>query len=105
MRNGDFTTCGAACNRALRDPLTGQPFPGNQIPVSRFDPAALNVLKYLPQAGAATADVQVPRLIAQDDNQVDREGRSTSSAQTNQVGVRYFFDHFTNDPTFNEATC
>src|SRR6185436_9723604 len=45
-RNGNFTTCGAACNRALTDPLTGLPFPNNQIPVDRFDPAAVRVLHY-----------------------------------------------------------
>jgi hypothetical protein len=100
-RNGNFTTCGAACDRPIIDPLTGQQFPGNQIPVSRFDPASLNVLKYIP---ALTGDgrMQVPRLIGQDDNQavakVDQQfGRS------NQLSVRYFFDHFTNDPTFTEG--
>jgi hypothetical protein len=35
----------------LKDPSTGQPYPGNLIPVSRFDPASLNMLKYLPSAG------------------------------------------------------
>ncbi len=101
QRNGNFTTCGAACDRPLTDPLTGQPFPGNQIPVSRYDPASLNVLKYIP---AVTGDgrMQVPRLIGQDDNQavakVDQQlGRS------NQLSVRYFFDHFTNDPTYTEG--
>ena len=39
-RNGNFATCGSACNKALTDPLTGQPFPGNQIPVARFDPTS-----------------------------------------------------------------
>lgn len=33
----------------VKDPVTGQPFPGNQIPTSRFDPLALNIAKlYLP---------------------------------------------------------
>ena len=101
-RNGNFTTCGAACNRPLTDPLTGQPFPNNQIPVSRFDPASVNVLKYMPSDVTGDGRVQVPRLIGQDDNQavvkIDSQlGRS------NQVGVRYFFDHFTNDPTYTEG--
>ncbi len=100
-RNGNFATCGSACSRALTDPLTGLPFPGNQIDVRRFDPAALNVLKYLPQVGGDGL-VQVPRLIGQDDNQVvgkvDYQLR-----QSDQVSVRYFFDHFTNDPTYTEG--
>jgi hypothetical protein len=49
--NGDFSAFldAANPNNPLRksvqvlDPLTGQPFPGNQIPVSRFDPASLGV--------------------------------------------------------------
>jgi outer membrane receptor protein involved in Fe transport len=39
-RQGDFSSSA----RTVRDPLTNQPFPNNQIPVSRFDPVARNVL-------------------------------------------------------------
>ncbi len=46
QRNGNFATCGAPCNAPIRDPLTGQPFPGNQIPVSRFDPASVKLMSY-----------------------------------------------------------
>ncbi len=35
---------------AIKDPTTNQPFAGNRIPVSRFDPAALAMVKYLPPA-------------------------------------------------------
>ncbi len=46
--------------------------------------------------------MQVPRLIGQDDNQavgkVDHQ-----LGESNQIGVRYFFDHFTNDPTYTEG--
>ena len=101
QRNGNFATCGSACDRPLTDPLTGQPFPGNQIPVSRYDSASLNVLKYMPQL-TGDGRSQVPRLIGQDDNQavakIDQQlGRS------NQLSVRYFFDHFTNDATYTEG--
>src|SRR5215813_11418497 len=44
-RNGNFATCGTPCSRAIKDPLTGQTFPNNQIPINRFDPATVNVLK------------------------------------------------------------
>lgn len=40
QRAGDFS--GYA--RILRDPLTGQPFPGNVIPASRIDPTAARIL-------------------------------------------------------------
>ncbi|MGH9402054.1 MAG: carboxypeptidase regulatory-like domain-containing protein [Terriglobia bacterium] len=45
--SGDFSASGATVN----DPLTGKPFPGNQIPTKRFDPASLGLEKYLPQVG------------------------------------------------------
>ena len=102
QRNGNFTTCGAACNRVLTDPTTGQPFPNNQIPVARFDPASLNVLKYLPGDVTGDGRLQVPRLIGQDDNQVVVKIDS-QLGRSNQFGVRYFFDHFTNDPTYTEG--
>ncbi len=49
---GDFSalesaTC-AGRARTLVDPATGQPFPNNQIPVSRFNASALAILKYVP---------------------------------------------------------
>ncbi|HEV3484357.1 MAG TPA: carboxypeptidase regulatory-like domain-containing protein, partial [Vicinamibacterales bacterium] len=40
MRAGDFS----AISRQLRNPVTGQPFPNNQIPTSMFNPAALKIL-------------------------------------------------------------
>lgn len=48
-RRGDLSSVAAA----IRDPLTGQPFPGNQIPASRISPAAaaiLNNVALYPQA-------------------------------------------------------
>jgi hypothetical protein len=46
MRRGDFSTV-----RALTDPLTRQPFPGNQIPAQRLNPVTLALLRYLPDPG------------------------------------------------------
>jgi hypothetical protein len=40
FRRGDFSSVAVA----IRDPLTGQPFPGNIIPTSRFSPVARAVL-------------------------------------------------------------
>ena len=46
-RNGDFSQSA----RRPNDPLTGQPFPGGIIPVSRFDPAARTIQdRFVPQA-------------------------------------------------------
>ncbi|HLJ13494.1 MAG TPA: carboxypeptidase regulatory-like domain-containing protein [Bryobacteraceae bacterium] len=52
-RNGIFPTSLAI----IKDPVTGQPFPGNQIPASRFDPTAAKLLALWPEpnfAGTST---------------------------------------------------
>ena len=49
-RNGDFS--GLTRNGqpvTIRDPLTGQAFPGNRIPASRFDPVGAKILSYFPK--------------------------------------------------------
>src|SRR2546422_9065534 len=43
LRNGDLS----AYATPIKDPNTGLPFPGNQIPSDRITPLAKNVLKYL----------------------------------------------------------
>jgi len=43
MRTGNF-----AGSKAITDPLTGSPFPGNVIPATRISPQALFFLKYMP---------------------------------------------------------
>jgi hypothetical protein len=58
MRNGDFS----ATTIALKDPLTGLPFPGNVIPADRIDPAAKNILNFfypLPNQGTLSTGMGV----------------------------------------------
>jgi hypothetical protein len=45
MRNGDFSQAGVT----IVDPLTRQPFPGNQIPRNRLDPIAIKLLEWYPE--------------------------------------------------------
>jgi hypothetical protein len=85
----------------VRDPLTGQPFPNNQIPVSRFDPASVNVLKYMPIPGS-DGRISIPRAIGQQDNQVIMKVDHQLGTK-DQLNVRYFFDNFHNDPTYTEG--
>ena len=44
MRSGDFS----AVPVQLVDPLTGEPFLDNQIPLARMDPGALSLLRFIP---------------------------------------------------------
>jgi hypothetical protein len=85
----------------VRDPLTGQPFPNNQIPVARFDPASVNVLKYMPLPGA-DGRILIPRRIGQQDDQMVIKADRTLGPK-DQLSVRYFFDDFHNDPTYTEG--
>ncbi|MBI1791886.1 MAG: TonB-dependent receptor [Acidobacteria bacterium] len=97
-RNGNFSTCGAPCNRVLRDPLGGN-FPNNQIPVSRFDPAAVKVNSYIPAVGGDGFMVvqrpinwQQDQGVAKVDHQVTLKDR---------LSARYFIDHFVNAGSFD----
>jgi hypothetical protein len=96
MRRGDF----GEINRVLYDPLTGQPFPGNQIPESRWDPAARNILQQLipapNTAGTRSATGQIiqnylinPTLERQD-NQIDTKVDHNLTAN-NRFFVRYSY--------------
>ena len=58
MRNGDFS----GTTIVVKDPLTGQPFPGNVIPANRIDPAARNILDFfypLPNQGTLASGMGV----------------------------------------------
>jgi hypothetical protein len=54
MRAGDFSKESGT----IKDPFTGQPFPGNQIPGSLIVPVAQKVLAFYPQVNFGAADVQ-----------------------------------------------
>lgn len=47
MRRGDFS----AIAKPIINPVTGKPFPGNQIPVTSFSPVTEAFLQYLPDPG------------------------------------------------------
>ena len=48
MRSGDFSELLTASNKTIKDPTTGQAFPGNQIPLSRQDPVAQTLMGLYP---------------------------------------------------------
>jgi hypothetical protein len=49
MRRGDFSDLLRQRNRAITDPTTSSPFPGNIIPASRIDPVASTLIQLYPQ--------------------------------------------------------
>jgi hypothetical protein len=84
QRGGDFS--GAA---AIRDPLTGLPFPNNAIPASRLDPSAVKLLNdFIPHANSAGN-----RYIASPTVTDNRDGLGLRGdyqiAQSNSLILRY----------------
>ncbi len=105
---GDFSAelDGSNPNNPLRkttiinDPLTGQPFPGNIIPISRFDPASVTMLSYLPQAGG-NGSVFYTKPISQNFNeQVAKVDHSFGSKD--RLTGRYYRDKFHNQGIYNK---
>jgi len=81
------------------DPTTGRQFPGNRIPVDRFDQAALSLAKLLP-VGGGSGQIFYVKPLTQDFNEAPfRVDHSFSSHD--QLTGRYFYDRFTQAPQLN----
>jgi hypothetical protein len=88
VRSGDFS------QEAVKptDPLTGMPFPDNQIPSSRFDPVAVNILKLYPQPNQGTNIWTGTPVLIDNRNQVDARIDHTLIPEKNTLSGRYIFD-------------
>lgn len=94
-RNGDLSSLLAAATPiVVRDPLTGQPFPNNQIPVSRFSAFARALLAN----EALYPRANVNRNIT--DFRQNYLGQSASSERTNQFDIKMDWNASTNDKTY-----
>ncbi len=89
-RNGDLSSL-LASNLIARDPLTGQPFPNNQIPVDRFGPVARNLLAN--EALYPRANVARPLS----DFRLNYLGQASSEETTNQFDVKVDVNASQND--------
>jgi len=87
QRGGDFS----AISTQLVDPNNNVPFPGNQVPTSRFDPIALKVLDGVPVGAPGTGLAFYPTSTHTDDNQwVGRVDHNFS--EKTRVFARYLYD-------------
>ena len=84
MRQGNFSEISAA----VRNPFTGQPFPGNIIPSSMISPVALKLLELLPCAESHRNEQQRPGARFQQGQRrsVPRPRRSEHRQQDPLVG-------------------
>jgi outer membrane receptor protein involved in Fe transport len=82
QRSGVFTT-------AIRDPLTGQPFPNNTIPESRIDPVAAAILRLVPLPNTTGPNnfIRQPNVEDQSDRYLARVDLPIGN--TNNLFVRY----------------
>ena len=97
-RRGDFS--GVAVT--IRDPLTGQPFPGNQVPTARFSPIARALLANqtlypLPNRPGATANLVAPNSEMQRAHQGDLKIDANLSGKDRLFG-RLSYQKYTSEP-------
>ena len=98
-RQGNF-----AGAKTITDPLTGQPFAGNQVPSSRFDPVASKVLsKYVPAAnrpgGQFVSQVSAPTRGDQFLGRIDH-----ALTQKDHLDGHYYENHSTGTTNFPESS-
>ncbi len=101
--NGDFSSRLSASDPAnpfgkvitIIDPKTGQPFPNNQIPLSRYDPAAVAFTKYIPVLGSGNGKLFYSTPLAQDFKEFVTRGDHAFS-EKDRLTLRYFYDKFHN---------
>ncbi len=79
-RNGDFSDLRGSAGQPvlIYDPATTagasrQPFPGNQIPLARFDPIALAALSYYPAANRAPSLTNANNFVGSSKNRLNRD--------------------------------
>jgi len=92
---GDFS----AISTQLVDPTTHAPFPGNQVPTSRFDPIAVNVLSRVPVGAPDTGLSFYSTFTRTDDNQwVGRVDHNFG--EKFRVSARYLYDRLDRPGSF-----
>jgi hypothetical protein len=105
--NGDFSAYLTANNpnnplgkaAQIIDPKSGQPFPGDLIPVSRFDPASLGTEKFLPKPpGTGLVFYQAP-IVQNLDETVERLDHSFSNSD--RLTFRGTWNDFFNKAVFD----
>src|SRR5579875_3888406 len=97
---GNFSVLdGASCQanhlpRTIKDPVSGAPLAGDQISPTRFDPASLALVKYLPQTSDPCGRVTFGIPVQSDESQyVGRIDWNINSKHS--LYGRYFLDDYT----------
>lgn len=87
---GDFSNISGT----IKDPDTGLPIPSKFIDPTRFDPASMKMLTYMP-SGGTTGEIFYSTPIVQNYDEYILRGDGTISSNDRLMG-RYFYDRFVN---------
>ncbi len=97
----DSAACISAGNRNLRDPLSGALFPGNQIPVSRFNAQAVGLAtKYIPTSNDPCGKVVYGIPTTGDEEQMIGRIDWLQNEKHTLYG-RYFLAQYKNPPVYD----
>jgi len=88
FRRGDFSSV----STPVRDPLTGDPFPGNIIPAARLNPATAYFLQFIPQQNTPAGTFAYAAPFRNDQNQGNARYDHIFSSQ-DSLAVRYTINH------------
>jgi hypothetical protein len=104
QRAGDFsqTVDGFGNAVQLRDPVTGIPFAGNQIPLDRISPQAATLLALYPQPQLGTTgryNYQIPAFSSNVNHSFNANIGNLISNTTNQMGVQGGYNRSSSDST------
>jgi hypothetical protein len=97
-RRGDFS----GVSVTIRDPVTGQPFPGNRVPIARFSPIARAILANqtlypLPNRGGDAQNLVAPSSDRQRVHQGDFKVDVNTSDKDRFFG-RFSYQHYKSEP-------
>src|SRR5262249_45177645 len=91
QRAGDFSSV----SRQLIDPLTKQPFPGNQIPAARINPLTSKLLPLIPVSSSSDGYLVFDRPLNEHENQF--MGRVDYNLSKQRIYTRYFYSKLPRD--------
>jgi Carboxypeptidase regulatory-like domain len=82
-RGGDFSQL--LPGKVIKDPYTGQPFPGNVIPASRIAPQALALMQYIPLPNTAGQSLNFINTASSKDDESQYIGRIDEKISDNDT--------------------
>ena len=92
QRDGDFS----GLSTTILDPTTRTPYPGNQIPLDKFNPVTLKLLDSIPVPTSADGRIYFQKPQREAENQV--LGRVDYQGTKQRLNGRYFYSRYNIDP-------